>query len=143
MRVHSNIAYMPNRRLPQQFATNAIGTAAPNSLNSNKPSKRDAMGAAGIDGIFSFITDTNADITLHFWSEMVNQKDPSKGWILGSEATAGNTKTVPANTLCTFTVPERALIFMQSSLAVKNCWTTGVKYAENPNADMAPNAADT
>lgn len=143
MRVHSNIAFMPTRRLPQQFSTNAIGTSAPNTLNSNKPSITNAMGVAGKDGMFSFITDTNADITLHFWSDIVNQKDASKGWILGSEATSGNTKTVPANTLCSFTVPEGALVFLQGSVTVKNCWVSGSKFEGNPNADMAPNAADT
>jgi hypothetical protein len=142
MRVHSNIAYMPNRRLPQVFSTNAIGTAAPNTLNSNLPKIQDAMGVAGRDGVFSIITDTTADITLHFWSNPVNTKDPSKGWVLANEATAGNTKTVAAHSLCTFTVPENCLIFMQASTAVKNCWVMGSKFEGNPNADMAPNAAD-
>lgn len=149
MRVHSNIALPITRRLPQIFGDStkdAVGTTAPNALNSNKPSITDAMGVSGDSGVVSFFHDFTAsdpDFTLWFWSEARNRHNPAKGWIKASESASGNTKEVPADCLCTFTIPERTPWFLQSDTAeIRNIWASGVKHQQNPNADLNFNAAD-
>lgn len=150
-RVHSNIAFIPNRRLPQIYgagpAFNAVSNSDPNTLNGNRPSLRDAMGRAGQDGIISFIHDYTTgdpDMTCWFWCEILNDYDPSSGWIKASESATGHTKTVPGKTLCSFTVPEGAFVYLQSSVAgVRNLMMGGARKADqNPNPDMAHNAAN-
>jgi len=148
-RVHSNIAFIPNRRLPQIYgagpAFDALSDADPNAFNGNKPTVAQAHGISGQDGIVSFINDTDSDVTCWFWVDIVNKADPSKGWEKASESATGHTKTVPAHTLCSFTVPEGTYFHLQASVTgVRNCWIGGSRKAEpNPNPDMAPNAANT
>lgn len=149
-RVHTNIAIMPTRRLPQIFGDatlDAVTNAAPNTLNSNKPSVKDAMGIAGREGVISFMHDFTAsdpDFTIHFWSDVRNKANAAKGWIKASEAATGHTKEVPAESLCTVTIPEGTPFFIQSDTAeVRNMWIGGSrKYEGNPNADLAHHATD-
>lgn len=105
------------------------------------------MGVSGDSGIVSFFHDFTAsdpDFTLYFWSDARNRLNPLKGWIKASEAASGNTKTVPADCLTTFTIPERTPWFLQSSvLAVRNIYASGNKCGNNPNADLQFNAANT
>lgn len=152
-RTHSNIAYMVNRRLPQIYgagpAFDAISTSDPNTLHGNKPSRADADGLSGKDGVVSFAHDYTASdpaITLWFWSERINKVNASQGWIKASEAASGHTKTVPGLTLCTFTIPENVSFKLQSDTAgIRNCWLGGSrKDPLNPNEDYldsTPNSA--
>lgn len=144
---------MPTRRLPQIYGSDAtldaISNADPNSLNSNKPSRKDASGVSGPDCIVSLTHDytaTDPDLTLWFWSERLFQKTGGvKAWIKASEAAAGNTKTVPGYTLASFTIPENTPFFLQGSLeGIRNCWLGGSRKDDmNPNADWSDAQADT
>ena len=133
---------MPSRRLPQIFNSgtlNAVSNRAPNTLNSNKPSVNDAMGISGRSGVLSFghdYTSSDPDFTIWLWSDIRNAANPAKGWWKASEAAIGSTKTVPAEALCTVTLPENTPYYIQASVTgVRNLWTSGSKHPSNPYPD--------
>lgn len=151
-RVSTNIAFMPNRRIAQIYgagpAFDALSTADPNTLNSNLPNKKDATGISGQECIISFEHDyvsSDPTITCWLWSEIMNQFNPAYGWVKANEDAAGNSKTVPGKTLCSFTIPESTPFYLQASTTgIRNVWIAGSRRAPlNPNADMSPSAANT
>lgn len=147
MRHHTNIALLPTRRLAKQYnataarvttgGTNALGNANPNTLNSNKPSKRDATGVAGNSGIVSFVHNGASQvINLWFWLERLNNKVPAQGWVKAAEGSAGASKTVDQYALCTFTAPEGTPFYLScTGIDVTEVWITGVEDQHNPNTD--------
>lgn len=151
-RVHTNTAYMPNRRLPQIWgagsAFDAISDQDPNTLHGNRPRLSDALGMGGRDAIISFFHDFTAsdpDYTLWFWSQILNDFDEEQGWIKANEDVIGNTKAVPAYCLCSFTLPETCAFFIQGSeTGIRNFYLGGaMKHESNPNRDMSSRASNT
>ena len=142
-RVHTNCAVGASRKLPLAFGGNAIGIASPNSLNSNLPKKRDAMGKARKAGIITVVHDGGAGkaIKLWLWNEIINKDVPAQGWVGYAPTDALSTQSVDGYHQATFTnVPEDALIFITTTTAaITNGWIGGCdKYADNPLADLTP-----
>ena len=152
MRQHTNTAEMPFRRLKKQYdntstfvgstagATNALGDTNPNTLNNNIPSKSNATGVSGKNGIVSFLHNgtTGQVFTLFFWNKRLNQINNAQGWIKASEDSTGSTKAVDQYSLCTFTAPESVPYFlMATDTTVTECVVTGDADGQNPNTDPA------
>lgn len=133
IRVKTNLGHTLTRKLPQPFSSKAIGTANPNTLNSNVPRLSDAMGRAGKSGVITFAHDgSSQDFTVFYWSSVMSR------WVLLGANSAEYSKTVDQYAAASFTVPEDAPIFiMAGTSACTNCWMGGaVRHEANPNPDL-------
>lgn len=155
MRQHTNTAEMPSRRLLKQYdntatrvtsgGTNALGNTNPNTLHSNFPSRSDATGVAGKNGVVSFMHNGAAQvISLFFWCERLNRITSAQGWIEGAESAAGYQKTVNQYSLCTFTAPEGVPYFlMATGTDITECLVSSDSDGNNPNQDQAKTGGGT
>jgi hypothetical protein len=139
--------HLPCRRLKKRFdnaggkgTTKAIGTGAPNTLNSNLPTGADAMGLTPESGLLHFMHDGASQVfTIYYWSNRRNAKDASKGWIAGGEGSAINTKTVDPESNASFKCPSKVPYFIKAGTsAVDNCWVHdgGTSDTNNDNTDI-------
>ena len=147
MRQHTNIALLPVRRLKKQYdgtstwhgngGANALGNTNPNTLNTNLPSRANATGLTGKNGIVSFLHNgANQTITLYFWSERLNRINTAQGWIAGAETAAGSAKTVNQYALASFTAPEDVPFFLQATgTDITECLVSGASDGANDNTD--------
>lgn len=121
--VSTDLQRNPARRLLKNFSsgTKAVGTASPNTLNSNLPSLKDAMGVTGTRGILSMILSTGGDVSLYLWNAHYNRINPAKGWVLVAESAALNTKTTVADAILSFKCDHNTPYFIQSSATSDEC----------------------
>lgn len=144
MRVHSNIGISVSRILPQIFndGDSACGTDDPNTLNGGHPSLKDAMGLSGIEGMMSFMHDSDAprEFTVWVWSElMLRVSGGTKGWVKLGAVESAHTSTVDPYCIAAITVPEKLAVFIQADENIDNFLMGGcIKHGANPNHDRQP-----
>lgn len=136
--VSTDLQRNPTRRLKKNFVTGtkAVDTANPNTLNSNLPSLKDAMGVTGTNGILSMILSVAGSVTLYVWNAHYNRINPAKGWVLVAESVALNTKATLADAILSFKVDKRIPYFIVSDTASDECLVADAgQHPHNKNTD--------
>lgn len=140
MRVSTNTGLCSRRQLGYAFGGYAVGTANPNTLHSNTPSKNDAMGVVDENEIVSFIHDnaSTRTFTVYYWDQLVNSANAAQGWVeLGPSSNIYSSPVDPfAN--ASFTLRHNLLIFLVADQSVQNLWVGGAAhYPGNTTADLS------
>lgn len=138
MRVHSNIAETPTRRLKKQYdnsgafggTTHAVGVSAPTLIGQ-------AMGIAGHNGIVSFIASDGGtqNFTLYEWSQAYARINSGNGWAKNGNNVNSSTQSCDAAAKCSFQSTEGALFCLVAAGVVTDLLVSGSECGANPNTD--------
>lgn len=141
MRVHSNIAEYPNRRLAKKFdnAGTAAGTARAVGISA-PTTRKQSMGRSGRNGVVSFLVDDggNQAFTILEWHEGLAKVNSGNGWVLNGANSAEYTKTCDVKAKISFTVSEGVPFFIYAGTApCTNCFISGTEDDANKNTDIS------
>lgn len=153
MRVHSNIAEFPGRKLKLQYNTTAGGafqgrdsSTGTKATTSNAPTKREqSMGLSGKNGIVSFFADdfgSGIVCTLYVWHKGAAKLNTGNGWIKLGAVAAENQKACDQLSIASFTIEEGIPFFIQTATQATNLFVSGSDdKANNDNTDTSDNGA--
>lgn len=149
MRVHSNIAEFPSRRLAKQYDTTTGGvfqgansSGGAKATTSNAPTVRaQAMGLSGKEGIVSFFaSDFGAGVvcTLWVWDGDWAKLNSGNGWVKLGAVAAENQKSVDQLSIASFTINEGIPFFIQTATQSTELFVSGMSDKEtNDNTDKS------
>jgi len=148
MRVHSNIAEWPGRRLAKQYNGSSVFQGAGSSgsnkaTSSNAPTVRaQSMGLTGKNGIVSFFASdfgTGITCTLWVWHKDAAQVNSGNGWVKLGAVAAENQKTVDQLSIASFTCEEGVPFYVQTGTQSTEFFVSGIQDDNNPNTDVSLN----
>lgn len=142
MRVHSNIAEFPSRRLLKQW--NGAGVFVPagstKAIDITAPTTRAmSMGLAGKNGLVSItsLDGGNQVYTIYEWHSGIAALNAGNGWVRNGANSAEYTKTCDQLAHISFTITEGVEFFIQvAATPVTECFVSGSEDPANKNTDL-------
>lgn len=141
MRMHSNIAVYPNRRLVKQYDNAGTAAGTTKAIGISAPTLRaQAMGMSGNNGVVTILARDggNQVYTLHAWHEGMARILGGNGWVKNGANSAEYTKVCDQLSLISFTTTEDTEFFIQvATTPVTDAFVSGVESGKNANTDKS------
>ncbi len=140
MRVHSNIAEFPQRRLAKRFSADGLSAGTSKAVGISAPTlKKQVMGKGGKNGVVSFFVSDGGNQVFTLWQFHEQAHEiTGNGWVANGANSAEYQKTCDQMAIVSFTATEDGLYFIQAGTTpCTECWISGQECDTNPNTDTS------